>query len=111
MTGGAHCRRRIGCKISLSAEGKRPNPSELEVVHFLRSACCAVVMLLIVVKALNVQGNNTCSVVDLRDAVRAIAAARIQPVIDKTFDCGETMQAYANLAAGDHFGKIALVHG
>lgn len=57
------------------------------------------------------QGNNTGTVADLRDAARAIAAHRIDPVVDRTFDIEETAHAYAHLAAGGrHFGKVAITH-
>jgi NADPH:quinone reductase-like Zn-dependent oxidoreductase len=43
--------------------------------------------------------------------VRAIAAHRIVPVIDRVFDIGDTRAAYAELAAGGrHFGKLAIAH-
>ena len=67
-------------------------------------------MLRIVTKALRVQGNNTGSVADLRDAVRAVAAAKIMPVIDRRFGLGEASAAYRHLASGGHFGKIVIEH-
>jgi NADPH:quinone reductase-like Zn-dependent oxidoreductase len=37
-------------------------------------------------------------------------AVRIVPVIDRVFGIDETAQAYAELAAGRHFGKLAIAH-
>jgi hypothetical protein len=39
----------------------------------------------------------------------AIAAYRLKPIIDQTFEMDNAPEAYARLAAGgQHFGKIAL---
>ena len=65
-------------------------------------------LLPIIVKALRVLGNNTGSVDDLRDAARAIAAHRIAPVVDKTFEAGDAAKAYAHMMEGRHFGKLAF---
>jgi NADPH:quinone reductase-like Zn-dependent oxidoreductase len=62
-------------------------------------------------KAVRIVGNSTGSVADLAEAVRAIAANRIVPVVDRRFGIDETAAAYAELAAGSrHFGKLAIVH-
>ncbi len=39
---------------------------------------------------------------------RAIAAARLRPVIDRTFDLADARAAFEHLAAGSVFGKIAI---
>jgi NADPH:quinone reductase-like Zn-dependent oxidoreductase len=50
-------------------------------------------------------------VADLAEAMRAITANRIVPVIDRRFALEETAAAYAELAAGSrHFGKLAMAH-
>ena len=83
----------------------------LFVIGFVSGTRAEVDLLPIIIKALNVQGNNTGSVADLRDAARAIAASKVKPVIDRTFGLHETAQAYARLASGgQHFGKIAISH-
>ena len=83
----------------------------LFVIGFVSGTRGEVDLLPIIVKALNIQGNNTGSVADLRDVARAIAASGIKPVIDQTFTLDETAQAYTRLAAGgQHFGKIAINH-
>jgi NADPH:quinone reductase-like Zn-dependent oxidoreductase len=83
----------------------------LFVIGFVSGTRGPVDLLPIIIKALNVKGNNTGSVADLRDAARAIAATGIKPVIDRTFALDETPQAYARLAkGGQHFGKITIAH-
>jgi NADPH:quinone reductase-like Zn-dependent oxidoreductase len=78
-------------------------------IGFVTGADAAINLFPIIVKALKVRGNNTGSVSDLRDAARAIAAHRIEPVIDKVFTQDQAVQAYAQLAAGgQHFGKLAF---
>ena len=80
-------------------------------VGFVTGTAAQIDLLPIIVKALRIVGNNTGSVADLADAVRAIAAHRIVPVIDKVFGIAETAAAYAELGAGGrHFGKIAITH-
>ncbi|MEP6566926.1 MAG: NAD(P)-dependent alcohol dehydrogenase [Mesorhizobium sp.] len=79
------------------------------VIGFVTGSEATVNLLPIIVKALKVLGNNTGSVSDLRDAVRAIAAARIEPVVDKVFSQDQAAEAYAHMAAGGrHFGKLAF---
>jgi NADPH:quinone reductase-like Zn-dependent oxidoreductase len=68
-------------------------------------------LLPVIVKALNVVGNNTGSVADLRSVARAIDAKKIEPVIDRLFGLEEAAESYAHLArGGQHFGKLAIVH-
>jgi len=83
----------------------------LFVIGFVSGTRGDVDLLPIIVKALNVRGNNTGSVADLRDVTRAVAASGIKPVIDRTFSLDETAQAYTRLAGGgQHFGKITIAH-
>lgn len=80
-------------------------------VGFLSGATTSVNLFSIIGKALRVVGNSTGSVADLAEAVRAIEANRIVPVIDRRFAIGETAAAYAELAAGSrHFGKLVIEH-
>ncbi len=79
-------------------------------VGFVSGASATIDLLPVIVKALNIQGNNTGPVTDFADAVRAIAAHRIKPVVDREFGINEAASAYAALAGGQHFGKIAIVH-
>lgn len=81
------------------------------VIGFVTGATASADLMAIMTRALNVQGNNTGAVSDLRDVVRAIAASKLVPVIDKTFRLDEVPQAYDYLAhGGQHFGKIAIAH-
>jgi NADPH:quinone reductase-like Zn-dependent oxidoreductase len=78
-------------------------------VGFLSGTQSSLDMMQLIVKAARMQGNNTGSVADLRAAVRAVAAARIAPVIDRVFGLEETRAAYEQLA-GAHFGKLVITH-
>ncbi len=78
------------------------------VIGFLSGAEPTINVLPIMEKELNVQGNNTGPVAALRDAAVAIAAHRLVPVVDRTFEMSDAAEAYAHLAAGGHFGKITL---
>jgi D-arabinose 1-dehydrogenase-like Zn-dependent alcohol dehydrogenase len=64
----------------------------------------------IIGKALRVVGNSTGSVADLAEAVRAIEANRIVPVIDRVCGFDEAAGAYEVVAGGRHIGKVAIVH-
>jgi len=78
-------------------------------VGFLAGAETSLNLFCIIGKALRIVGNSTGSVADLRDAVRAIEANRIVPVIDRTFGFDDVAAAYDELAAGGrHFGKLAI---
>ncbi len=78
-------------------------------IGFLTGGKTEVDLMSIIVKSIRVQGHNTGSAEDLADAVAAVAAHRIEPVIDKVYGLGEVKQAYEALATGSgHFGKLAL---
>jgi NADPH:quinone reductase-like Zn-dependent oxidoreductase len=79
-------------------------------VGFITGAAASIDMLQVITKAVRIVGNSTGSVADLAAAMRAIAARRIVPVIDRVFGIDETAQAYAELAAWRHFGKLAIAH-
>lgn len=83
-------------------------------VGFLGGTTAAFDMLPVIAKALRIVGNNTGSVDDLAQAVRAVAAHRIVPVIDRVFDrvfdIDAAGAAYAALGAGGHVGKLAIAH-
>ncbi len=59
-------------------------------------------------KCLRLQGNNTGPVAALAEACVAISAHRIKPVIDQIFAMDDAAGAYRALAAGGHFGKLAI---
>jgi NADPH:quinone reductase-like Zn-dependent oxidoreductase len=80
-------------------------------VGFLAGSETAFDLFAVIGKAVRIVGNSTGSVADLAEAVRAIAANRIVPVVDRRFGFDETAAAYAELAAGSrHFGKLAIMH-
>lgn len=80
-------------------------------VGFVAGSETAFDLFSVIGKAVRIVGNSTGSVTDLQEAVRAIAANRIVPVVDRQFGIDETAVAYAELAAGSrHFGKLAIVH-
>jgi NADPH:quinone reductase-like Zn-dependent oxidoreductase len=80
-------------------------------VGFIAGSETAFDLFAVIGKAVRIVGNSTGSVADLAEAVRAIAANRIVPVVDQRFGIDETAAAYAELAAGSrHFAKLALEH-
>jgi len=107
-----------GADLVLETAGARTFARSLNAVRhggtvfaigFLSGGAAEVDLLRIIVKSLRVQGNNTGSAEDLADAVAAIAAARIEPVVDRVYELAEVRRAYEALAAGgSHFGKLAV---
>ncbi|MES2262388.1 MAG: NAD(P)-dependent alcohol dehydrogenase [Pseudomonadota bacterium] len=80
-------------------------------VGFISGSTPRLDLLPVIIKALKIVGNNTGSVADLREAVRAVEANRIVPVISRTFDIDNVRQAYAQLASSTRdVGKIAIAH-
>lgn len=78
-------------------------------VGFLSGAVATVELMQIIVKSLRVLGNNTGSVADLAEAVSAVEAAHIVPVVDRVYPLSALPDAYAALArGGSHFGKLAV---
>ena len=78
-------------------------------IGFLSGVKAEVDLLAIIVKSLRVLGNNTGSAADLADAAAAIAASRIEPVVDRVYGVGAVREAYEALAGGTpHFGKLAI---
>jgi NADPH:quinone reductase-like Zn-dependent oxidoreductase len=78
-------------------------------IGFLSGGRAEIDLMAIIVKSIRVQGNNTGSAVDLADAVAAIAASGIEPVVDRVYGLGGVRDAYEALARGrSHFGKLAI---
>ena len=44
----------------------------------------------------------------MEDLVAFVARHRVRPVIDQTFDFDDARSAFAHLASGQHFGKVAI---
>jgi NADPH:quinone reductase-like Zn-dependent oxidoreductase len=59
-------------------------------------------------KRIRLQGNNTGSVADLAEAAAAMQVHGIRPVLDATFTMDQAQAAYAHVAEGKHFGKVAI---
>ena len=59
-------------------------------------------------KTLRVAGVYVGSVAMFEGLLRALEAARIDPIIDRAFGFGEVKQAYEHLASGAHFGKVVV---
>ena len=59
-------------------------------------------------KRIRLQGNNTGPVADLADAAAAITLHGIRPVVETTFTMDQAQAAYAHVAGGGHFGKVAI---
>lgn len=59
-------------------------------------------------KQVTIQGVNSGSVADLQAATDALAALRLQPVIDREFDWQDASAAYHWLDSGSHVGKVVL---
>lgn len=77
-------------------------------IGFLGGGALPFELLPVIFKEVRLQGSNGGSVADLAGAVAAIAAHRIEPVIDRTFGLSELTKAYETMGQGGHFGKIAI---
>ncbi len=78
-------------------------------IGFLSGGQTNIDLMLVIVNSLRLLGNNTGSAEDLSDAVAAIAAHRIEPVVDQVFGLDSVPLAYETLAAKkSHFGKLAI---
>jgi NADPH:quinone reductase-like Zn-dependent oxidoreductase len=78
------------------------------VVGFIGGMELSIPILPINLKTLTIVGNNTGSTANLVDAVRAIATAGIEPVIDRTFAFDGALDAYRFLERAAHFGKVVI---
>ncbi|MEU4428433.1 zinc-binding dehydrogenase [Actinoplanes sp. NPDC024001] len=59
---------------------------------------------------LEILGSSMGTAAELAELLELCASGTVQPVIDSTFAFGEVEQAFARLASGDVFGKVALDH-
>lgn len=66
---------------------------------------------LMVMQQQRLQGVTVGSVEDLQALVDATVANRMKPVIDKIFPFDEAKDAFAYMASGAHFGKVAISIG
>ena len=66
---------------------------------------------LVVMQQLRLQGVTVGSLEDFRNMLDGIALHRMQPVVDKVFPFEQARDAFAYLASGRHFGKVAIAIG
>ena len=66
---------------------------------------------IVVMQQLRLQGVTVGSLEDFQMMINAIALHRQQPVIDKVFPFEQAPEAFAYMAAGKHFGKVAIAFG
>jgi NADPH:quinone reductase-like Zn-dependent oxidoreductase len=106
-----------GADFVLETGGKQTLPqsiraaaldSSILVIGFLSGTEASVDVLQIMEKRIRLQGNTTGPVSALRDVAAAIANHGIVPVADKVFDWGDASEAFRHVAAGGHFGKVAI---
>ncbi len=57
------------------------------------------------------QGVTVGSIEDLQALCDGIGMHRVKPVIDKVFAFDQVKDAFAHMASGAHFGKIAIAIG
>jgi NADPH:quinone reductase-like Zn-dependent oxidoreductase len=86
---------RIGGIIAFIGVLAGPPPAELRLP-------------LMVLQQQRLQGVTVGSVEDLQAMCDAIATNEIRPVIDKTFPFDQVSAAFAHMASGAHFGKVAI---
>ena len=89
---------RIGGTIAFIGVLAGPPPAELRLP-------------LMVMQQQRLQGVTVGSVEDLQALADAITVARMKPVIDKTFSFDQAKEAFAHMASGAHFGKVAIAIG
>jgi NADPH:quinone reductase-like Zn-dependent oxidoreductase len=78
-------------------------------IGFLTGGQAQIDLMRVIVNSLRLLGNNTGSAEDLSDAMAAVAAHRIEPVVDRVFGLDALHQAYETLATTrSHFGKLAI---
>ena len=63
---------------------------------------------LMVMQQQRLQGVTVGSVEDLQAMADAIVANRMKPVVDKVFPFADAKAAFAHMASGAHFGKVAI---
>jgi NADPH:quinone reductase-like Zn-dependent oxidoreductase len=73
------------------------------------AAASALPLPLVVMRQVRMQGVTLGSRADFMAMLRACAAAQLRPVLDeKRFAFDEAPAAFTRMAAGEHFGKIAI---
>lgn len=80
----------------------------ISVIGVLSGASGALAISPILMRNLRLQGVFVGSRRELEDCCRAIAAHRIEPVVDRRFPLEDTRAAFEHLASGAHLGKIVV---
>lgn len=80
----------------------------LFTIGFVSGAATSLNLLTVISKSLRIVGYNTGSAADLRMAMAVIARHELKPVVAETFSVHDLEAAYAALAGGGHFGKLAI---
>jgi NADPH:quinone reductase-like Zn-dependent oxidoreductase len=62
----------------------------------------------VVLKRVRVQGISVAPLEEHERMVAALEATRLEPVIDRVYAFGQLREAFERLAAGSHFGKLAI---
>jgi NADPH:quinone reductase-like Zn-dependent oxidoreductase len=62
----------------------------------------------VVLKRVRLQGISVASLEAHERMVAAIEATGLEPVIDRVYGFGQLREAFEHLAAGHHFGKLAI---
>jgi NADPH:quinone reductase-like Zn-dependent oxidoreductase len=62
----------------------------------------------VVLKRVRLQGISVASLEAHEQMVAAIEATGLEPVIDRVYGFGQLREAFEHLAAGRHFGKLAI---
>jgi NADPH:quinone reductase-like Zn-dependent oxidoreductase len=63
---------------------------------------------LMVMQQQRLQGVTVGSVEDLQEMCDAVSLNGMKPVIDRTFPFDQVREAFAHMASGSHFGKVAI---
>lgn len=106
-----------GVDLVLETVGASTFPKSLEsvafggtifVIGFLGGQQLQFDLLQVVGKAVQVIGNNTGSVQDLREAAAAIDQCKLIPMVGRIYPLADIADAYRELQAGKHLGKLAI---
>jgi NADPH:quinone reductase-like Zn-dependent oxidoreductase len=74
----------------------------------LAGATASISLTSIFMQQVRVQGLLVGPRENLEALVRAVTRHRLQPIVDSTFELDAAREAFDHLAAGRHFGKVAL---
>ncbi len=81
---------------------------EVNVIGLLSGGGGEINPLVLIPRAATMRGIYVGSREMFQEMNRAIVENRIEPVIDRTFDFEQAVDAYRHLASGSHFGKVVV---